>query len=40
MVALMNPSQGMKTREVIGGTGPAAVAGALDAAEARLQQLR
>ena len=40
MVRLMNPSEGMKTRELIGGTGPASVAGALDTAAARLQQLR
>jgi len=40
MVRLMNPSEGMKTREVVGGTGPASVAAALDAAEARLKQLR
>ena len=40
MVRLMNPSEGMKTREVIGGTGPASVAAALDAAAARLKQLR
>ena len=40
MVRLMNPSEGMKTREVIGGTGPASVANALAAAEARLQNLR
>jgi argininosuccinate lyase len=40
MVRLMNPAEGMKTREVIGGTGPGAVGVALDAAEARLKQLR
>ena len=40
MVRLMNPSEGMKTRELIGGTGPASVAEALYAAEARLKQLR
>jgi argininosuccinate lyase len=40
MVRLMNPSEGMKTREVIGGTGPSAVAVALDAAESRLKHLR
>lgn len=40
MVRLMNPLEGMKTRELPGGTGPAAVARALDEAEARLEQLR
>ncbi|MEO8131047.1 MAG: argininosuccinate lyase [Bryobacteraceae bacterium] len=40
MVRLMNPSEGMKTREVKGGTGPASVAAALDAADLRLTQLR
>jgi hypothetical protein len=40
MVRLMSPSEGMKTREVAGGTGPQAVAKALDGAEARLKQLR
>ena len=40
MIALMRPSAGMATREVIGGTGPKAVAVALDAAEARLKQAR
>jgi argininosuccinate lyase len=40
MVRLMNPSEGMKTREVTGGTGPQAVSNALDGAEARLKQLR
>jgi argininosuccinate lyase len=40
MVRLMDPSEGMKTREVPGGTGPLAVAKALDDAEARLKQLR
>jgi hypothetical protein len=40
MARLMNPSEGMKTREVLGGTGPAAVAKALDDAGARLKQLR
>ena len=40
MVRLMNPSEGMKTRELIGGTGPASVAEALYAAESRLKLLR
>jgi argininosuccinate lyase len=40
MVRLMSPSEGMKTREVTGGTGPQAVAKALEGAEARLRQLR
>ena len=40
MVRLMNPLEGMKTREVIGGTGPSSVASALAAAEARLKHLR
>ncbi len=34
---LLHPSEGMKTREIPGGTGPAAVARALDDAEARLK---
>jgi argininosuccinate lyase len=34
---LLHPAEGMKTREVAGGTGPAAVARALDQAEARLR---
>ena len=36
MAALLHPSEGMKTREIPGGTGPATVARALDEAEARL----
>ena len=36
---LANPREGMKTREIRGGTGPEAVAAALDEAEARLKQL-
>ena len=40
MVRLMNPLEGMKTREVIGGTGPSSVASALATAEARLKHLR
>jgi argininosuccinate lyase len=37
MVRLLDPSEGMKTRELPGGAGPAAVAQALDEAEARLR---
>ena len=37
MARLLLPSEGMKTREVPGGTGPAAVAQALEEAEARLR---
>jgi argininosuccinate lyase len=40
MARLMNPAEGMKTREIAGGTGPEAVARALDEAQARLDQLR
>ncbi len=40
MVKLMDPAEGMKTRTVPGATGPAAVARALDEAEARLLQMR
>jgi argininosuccinate lyase len=40
MARLMDPAEGMKTREVPGGTGPLAVAKALDDAEARLKQLQ
>jgi argininosuccinate lyase len=40
MARLMDPAEGMKTREVPGGTGPSAVAKALDDAELRLKQLR
>ena len=36
MVRLLEPAEGMKTRELPGGAGPAAVAKALDEAEARL----
>jgi argininosuccinate lyase len=39
MIGLMKPSEGMRTREVPGGTGPKAVAAALAAAEQRLQLL-
>jgi argininosuccinate lyase len=38
IAALLNPSEGMKTREIAGGTGPAAVARALEQAQARLEQ--
>ena len=37
MAQLLLPSEGMKTREIPGGTGPAAVAQAIEAAEARLR---
>src|ERR1022692_4213570 len=37
MSRLLNPAEGMKTRELPGGTGPAAVSDALDQAEARLR---
>jgi argininosuccinate lyase len=40
MARLLQPAEGMKTREIPGGTGPAAVAKALDAAEVRLAQMR
>ena len=40
MARLLQPAEGMKTREIPGGTGPAAVARALDAAEVRLAQMR
>ncbi len=36
MIALMQPGEGMKTREIRGGTGPSAVAAALEQAEKRL----
>lgn len=38
--AVLNPSEGMKTREIKGGTGPRAVAAALADADSRLKQLR
>jgi argininosuccinate lyase len=38
MAALLNPAEGMQTRELPGGTGPAAVAHAMDQAEARLRE--
>jgi argininosuccinate lyase len=37
MSRLLNPAEGMKTRELPGGTGPLAVSEALDQAEARLR---
>jgi argininosuccinate lyase len=39
MAQLLKPETGMKTREIPGGTGPEAVAAALDAAERRLAEL-
>jgi argininosuccinate lyase len=38
--AVLNPGEGMKTREIKGGTGPRHVNAALTAAQARLNQLR
>ncbi|HTW65990.1 MAG TPA: argininosuccinate lyase [Bryobacteraceae bacterium] len=40
MARLLQPTEGMKTREIPGGAGPAAVAQALDDAEARLRNWR
>jgi argininosuccinate lyase len=40
MIRLMNPREGMKTREIPGGTGPRAVAGALTEARERLSRMR
>jgi len=40
MAALLAPAEGMKSRELPGGTGPKAVAAALGEAAARLDQLR
>jgi argininosuccinate lyase len=40
MVRLMRPREGMKTREIRGGTGPAAVAKALEEAAAQIEQMR
>jgi len=40
MVRLLDPAEGMKSREIPGGTGPAAVAKALVEARARLVQMR
>ena len=39
MARLLDPAEGMKTRELAGGTGPATVARALEEAEARLKKL-
>ena len=39
MAALLHPAEGMKTREIAGGTGPTAVAAALVEARTRLQNL-
>lgn len=39
MAALLKPAEGMKTREIRGGTGPATVAAALVAARTRLTEL-
>jgi len=38
MAALLKPSEGMKTREIHGGTGPKAVAEAVATARVRLAQ--
>ncbi len=40
MARLLDPAEGMKTRELAGGTGPAAVSEALAQAEARLSEWR
>jgi argininosuccinate lyase len=40
MAALLHPAQGMRTREIRGGTGPLTVAAALDEAEQRLSAWR
>jgi argininosuccinate lyase len=40
MVRLLDPAEGMKTREIPGGSGPAAVAKALDEAQTRIRQWR
>ncbi len=40
MAELLHPSEGMKTREIPGGTGPCAVAAALTAAGRRLKEMR
>jgi argininosuccinate lyase len=39
MITLMKPSEGMKTREIRGGTGPAAVKAALETARGRLIEM-
>ncbi len=40
MAALLHPDEGMKTREIPGGTGPRTVADALTAATRRLHEMR
>jgi len=40
LAALLDPRRGMDSREVAGGTGPRAVASALDAARERLERMR
>lgn len=40
MAALLDPGEGLKTREIVGGTGPKAVAAALEEAQARLKQMK
>ena len=40
MIALMHPAEGMKTREIRGGTGPASVAAALEQAAGRIAEWR
>jgi argininosuccinate lyase len=40
MAALMHPAEGMKTREIRGGTGPKAVAAALEEASSRLAAMK
>jgi argininosuccinate lyase len=39
MALLLHPDEGMKTREILGGTGPNTVADALVTARGRLQSL-
>jgi len=39
MARLLDPREGMRSREIVGGTGPAAVAAALQAARARLARM-
>ncbi len=40
MARYLNPAEGIQTREIAGGTGPQAVAAALDESERRLKELR
>jgi len=40
MAALLKPEEGMKSREIRGGTGPKSVASAIEEAEARLAEMR